>query len=285
MIQVRIAAYVAPEEKPALAAGLALLQTGLEGEKAMVSLTPVLDMEALLAAPSGTVRLVSLQTALDALEMPWPDVEHGLRGHFAALAETGDPVLVSTVFRVVNRVSDDAHARLIRIRRLNLLATELSREFGAFVIDIDRVLADIGGGVLKTDYRLTSEAAAELAGHTLAIGLSTNALDGFLPFEAQERVTALINASQSVQRPAVELIPADLMSMGKGRRRQRVAAITDTSQENHAGWLVKQALTGQIGLSEAAQRLIMVIRRRGVKESFSLLTSGIFRMMNKKAAT
>ena len=285
MTQVLISAYVSLEEQPVFSTGVNMLLLGLENEKATVSLTLATSPDALIEAPAGTVRLVSLQTELTNLDTPWPEVEQTLRDRFAALAETGDPVLIATIFRLVDRTTDEGHARLVRIRRLNLLATDLSREFGAFVVDIDRVMADVGGVVLNADYRLQGEGAAELAGQAIAAGISTNALDAFLPFEAQERVTAHVNARQSVHRQAVDLMPPDLMNMGKGRRRQRVSTITDAVQENHVSWQVKQLLAGKISLVEAANKLIMAIRRRGLKESLGLLTSGIFRVMNKKATT
>ena len=283
MTQVLIAACLSSDEQQALSATLDFLRSGLEPEKATVSLSLAADLDALVQAPAGTVRLMSLQTQLANLQTPWPEVEEALSRQFAALAETGDPVLIATVFRVVDRQLDDGHARLIRIRRLNLLATELSREFGAFVIDIDRVFADIGGQALKTDYRLQGQGGAELAGHTLAVGIATNALDAFIPFEAQERVIAFINSRQPADRSIVDLAPPDLMSMGKGRRRQRVSTVTDAVQENHVGWQLRQFMSGKIGFADAVDKLIMAVRRRGVKESFSLLTSGISKLINKKA--
>ena len=283
MTEVLLAACISTDEQPALSAALDFLQSGLESEKTSVSSSLIDDIEALIQAPVGTVRLVSLQTELARFETPWFQVEETLRRQFAALAETGDPVLIATVFRLVDRQLDDGHARLTRIRRLNLLATDLSREFGAFVIDIDRVFADIGGSALKADYRLHSKAAADLAGHTLAVGIATNALDAFLPFEAQERVAALINSRNPVDRSIVDLAPPDLMSMGKGRRRQRVSTVIDTDQESHVGWQMRQVLTGKIGMADAANKLIMAVRRRGAKESLSLLGSGISKLINKKA--
>jgi hypothetical protein len=47
-------------------------------------------------------------------------------------------------------------AVLERIRRLNLMAAELSQATGANVIDIDGVLAFIGALPLGTDYLLAS---------------------------------------------------------------------------------------------------------------------------------
>jgi hypothetical protein len=70
-------------------------------------------------------------------------------------------------------------AVLERIRRLNLMALELSQASGANVIDIDGVLAFIGALPLGTDYLLASPIAAAVAGDAIV-----SALLGGIPDEA-----------------------------------------------------------------------------------------------------
>ena len=70
-------------------------------------------------------------------------------------------------------------AILERIRRLNLMAIELSQASGANVIDIDGVLAFIGALPLGTDYLLASPIAAAVAGDAIV-----SALLGGIPDEA-----------------------------------------------------------------------------------------------------
>jgi len=60
------------------------------------------------------------------------------------------------------------------------------------------------------------------------------------------------------------------------------ATVTDTVQENHVGWLVRQALNGRIGPTEALHRLNQAIRNRGAKESIVLLAQGISRIFRQR---
>lgn len=234
------------------------------------------DLAQLCAEPAGMIRLVSLLPYVDDIDRPWSEIERELQASFSDLAETGDPVFIVTVFRSLDAFrSPEGQARLIRIRRLNLLATELSREHGAFVIDLDRALADIGGLVLKTDYRLEGELAAEVAGREIALNMAGNGLDDYLPFEAQETAREAILNQQSSIRPTSSLSPSDIIALGKGRSRQRIMMNTDAQQENHAGWLVSQALKGRIAPKEAAQRLLGAMQRRGPREIASLLVTGV----------
>ena len=71
-------------------------------------------------------------------------------------------VYLCTIFRVC----DDA-AALERIRRLNLLAAELSHDLDIGVIDFDRQFADIGARTLETSYRLEGGGAREIAAYTV----------------------------------------------------------------------------------------------------------------------
>ncbi|MGE4303090.1 MAG: hypothetical protein AB7E24_03540 [Novosphingobium sp.] len=280
MIAVPISAWVGSDEPAVLAHGLAdVLAAGLAGEQAVVDFRQTSGFDELLQAPAGTIRIVSLQRYLGGDERSWAGIERRLHDELAALAETGDPVLVETVFRCVpDRGSNAGQALLERIRRLNLLITELSRELGVFVVDFDRVLADIGGVVLATDYRLRGQAAAEVAGQELALAVATNALDTVLPFDAQERVRTFVESRRNTAvRPSLELSPAGLVTMGKGRHRRRVSVNTDAVQENHVSWLISQVLKRRMGLDEAYQRLTMAVRRRGVRESLGLLFSGFVR--------
>lgn len=280
MTAIPISAWVSAEERAMLAHGLEdMLAAGLAGEQATVDLRLTADIDALIHAPAGAIRVVSLQQYLGGQDRLWAETARQLHDELAALAEGGDPVLVLTVFRrVPDRGSESGQALLEQIRRLNLLVTELSRELGVFVVDFDRVLADIGGVVLDTDYRLRGQAAAEVAGEELALAVATNALDTTLSFDAQERVRAFVESRRNTAvRPSLELSPGGLVTLGKGRHRRRVSVNTDAVQENHVSWLISQVLQRRMSLDEAFQRLTMAIRRRGARESLGLLFSGLVR--------
>ncbi len=284
MTRIQLAAFVTENERQALSSGGGFLSRALEAEGVALDYVAVSSSAELSQAAAGTIRLISLATQLASLDMPWPDALAELRTWVAELAESGDPVLVTTIFRCIPGVEDADGKLLTRIRRLNLLAAELSREFGVFVIDLDRVLTDIGGMVLGADYRLQSQMAADVAGQAIALCIATNALEIYIPFEAQERTVAYLNAQDQVVHPEAVLTPANLMSMGSGRRRQRVSTNTDAVQEDQVSWLINQVLKRKIGLGEASQKLLMAVRRRGAKESFTLLAAGMVRLIGRRRA-
>ncbi|HYS88019.1 MAG TPA: hypothetical protein VEN78_23920 [Bradyrhizobium sp.] len=231
-------------------------------------------------AHAGSILVSSLVLEVDAPE-PWTDVEQRLRGIYAGLCARGDPVFICTVLRHTGAGEPDASRRRIRIRRLNLLAAEISREHGAFVIDIDRQLADVGARRLGTDYRLQGAAAADLAGNAIAMEIILNGLDTLASVDVQDRARAMLAEYKSaVALP--EIRPNNLMSMGQGRRKQIVTAIIDTDQEAHVGWLIQQVLRRQITPLEASNKLLQAARRRGAKESLAVLASGVVRLIGKR---
>jgi hypothetical protein len=248
-----------------------------------------LDLPALGTKTDATIFVTSLLPELEKLEEPWPVAQTRLRAAYATLAAGGIPVFTCTIFRHVGPDTEAkaAEALRVRIRRLNLLAAELSREHGLFVIDLDRVLADAGARRFPTDYRLAGDATAEIAGHFIALTLVTNGVDAVVPYEVQDAARAFL-VSNRPAIPGVEHVPGeitlkkDLLSLGHGRRKQKVATVAYTVEDNYAGWLVGQVLRGAIGPGEAMQRLVHAVRRRGVKESAAMLASGLSRQIQKK---
>jgi hypothetical protein len=245
----------------------------------------VSGLNELTGATSGSVVVTSLLLYLADVDRPWPEVEAELCTTYAALCEAGDPVLICTILRHVDAAGDVERADHIRrrLRKLNLLATELSRRFGALVIDIDRVLADVGARRLETDYALGGPVAAEFASKTMALCIATNALDAFASVKIQDGARAILEAYRLALGLSTDDSMMNLMALGQGRRKQRVATTTDTVQENHVGWLLRQMLKGQIGGREAFAKLAGAIRRRGARESAVLLFSGVSRMLKPAA--
>jgi hypothetical protein len=171
--------------------------------------------------------------------------------------------------------------RRIRIRRLNLLAAEISREYGAFVADIDRQLADVGARRLETDYRLQDAAAADLAGDAVAVEVILNGLHGLVSVDVQDRAKAALEQSKSAA-PLLEAKPWSLMATGQGRRKQFVITITDTHQHAYVGGLIHQVLWRQIPLLEASKKLLHVMRQRGVIESLGMLASSVVWLIRRQ---
>jgi hypothetical protein len=239
------------------------------------------DFAKLGTAMPGSVIITSLLLPLSRIDEPWSEVERELHLTYEALCGTGNPVIICTILRHVDADDDPEQADRIRrrLRQLNLLATELSRQYGALVVDFDRVLADIGARRLETDYRLGGEAAADVAGKALALCIVTNTLDDFASVEIQDAARAILEN----YRPSIGLttdhMMTNLMALGQGRRKQRVATVTDEVQENHVGWLVRQVFKRQIGGREALSRVTNAMRRRGARESAVLLISGVAKMV------
>ncbi len=224
------------------------------------------------AGGDGAIVIVSLLPELDRIDEPWPAAEQRLRA--ACRAITQDPrrtLFLCTVLRHV-APGDDAERRRVRIRRLNLLAVELSRETGLHVIDLDRALADIGARVLATDYRLGGDHAAEAAAGCIALTLLSVGLDQYAPYAAQAAARDAIAARPAPWAGAkLDMVRRDVIAIGTGRRRQHISAVVDSAQAQHAGWLLRCVLTGRIGLSDALGRLLFAISQRGLRGSLGIL--------------
>jgi hypothetical protein len=235
----------------------------------------------LQAHATRAILVTSLVSEVEGQEL-WPDAEARVRRFYAGLCRRGDPVFVCTLLR--HAESDDpdlALHRRIRIRRLNLLAADISRQSGAFVIDIDRRLADVGARRLGTDYRLHGATAADLAGNAIAREILVNGLDALASAEVQDRARAALARWQpAIALPSLK--PRHLMPIGHGRRKQMVATVTDINQQGDASWLIRQVLRRRIGPVDAFDTLVQVVRRRGARETFALLASGVVRLIGKR---
>jgi len=245
------------------------------------------DLEGLQDAGTATIVLTSLLRELGDAETPWPATEQRLRARYATLCAREHPVLLCTIFRHVNADTDaDVAAALrARIRRLDLLAAEISHETGAYVIDLDRVLADIGGRRLDTDYRLSGPGGSAVAAHTIALSIVGNALDAIVSFELSDAATAILESDRSaiaaygVKR---DLALQPLQSMGHKRRRQIIAPVTYSVPSQHAAWVVRNVLRGRIGPAEACRRLIGAVRARGLRGCAALLGAALLRQIERK---
>lgn len=243
------------------------------------------DRGSLAASPPDAICVISLAAPLADLDAPWAEVEAGLHADLAALSAQDRRVVLLNVLRHIEPGGDPAedHRRLVRLRRLNLLAAQLSQTFSVSVADVDRDLADVGARRLETDYRLGGAAAADLAGWTLAACILANALDGLASFEVQDAAIAANLARKPMTAPADDVVATNLVQLGRGRRRQRVASVTLEIQTDHAQRLVTQVITGQMALPEALSRMTQAVRRRGARETVRLFLSAIRRSARHRA--
>jgi hypothetical protein len=247
------------------------------------------DMETLRNSGKSGIIVTSLLTELVNFEKPWPPTERRLRAAYADLTESGYPVFVCTILRHVSRDEESGADGSLRIfiRRLNLLAAEISRETKAYVIDIDRVLADIGARRLQTDYRLAGSAATETVGHLIAHSLINYALEALVSYEVQDAAKGILASRRpsigecDIKQPK-STRKKTLLSVGRGRQKQTFLPENRTIPQNFSGLLIKQVLRGDVRPALAFQRLLKAVRRLGVRETASLIATGLSKQITRR---
>ena len=165
----RISAFVAPAEAAAVEDAARRL-----GEALPLTVEFASSLDDLGAGAADALTIVSLLPEVEAALQDWPAAETRLMRRYGALAALGaERLFLCTVFRhAPAELDDDARIALrLAIRRLDLLAVNVSQATGVNVIDLDRALADIGARKLRTDYRLGGALAAEAAGEAIATAL------------------------------------------------------------------------------------------------------------------
>lgn len=232
--------------------------------------------------------ITSLLSEVAHHQEPWAETESRLRQSYLDLTSAdGAVVFLCTVFRHVASGESGDQSQLIRLRRLNLLAAELSRETGLFVIDLDRALADIGAFKLQTDYRLDGKYAADAVAKVIALAVVSAGLDLYASFDVQDAAKLNISGGQlslaALDGSAPDIVPSNLLSLGTGRRKQVVATVVDTNSGSHAGWLVHLIFTGQFGFKDAAAKLRRSIARRGLRSSSAIVFAAIWQAVRGRA--
>lgn len=256
--------------------------TAAAGHPVTVRCTFVASHNKIDFSAPGTIVISSLLPEIANYHEPWAQVERRLRTAYGALSDNENPaIFLCTVLRHVARSegADQAELKRIRIRRLNLLAAELSRESGAYVIDLDRSLADIGARKLQTDYRLSGQYAPQAAAKFIALAVLSAGLDSYVSFEIQDAAKAMVAGLQLdlvvPSQAAPDIIPSNVLKLGSGRRKQVVATVVDTDEDHHAGWLVHLLVTRQFGIGEAWTKLMQSVARRGLRSSAVMVAAAI----------
>jgi hypothetical protein len=223
--------------------------------------------------------VVSLLAEAEETDQPWADQEARLVSRFRDL--TSDPrvtCLLCTLFRHLPDPSgEDGDRRLItRIRRLNRLVAELSRDTGLLVVHLDRALADIGALALGADYRLLGPTAAMAAGEHLAAVILNVALEGVVPFERLDAAVAALATAPIPRTLDAEGIasPAPSGSIAPGKRPRAL-----TGPEG----VMLGVTSGRVPLSRALFMLSRSIARRGLAPTFSLALAGTRRLWRPRA--
>jgi hypothetical protein len=246
-----------------------------------------IDPETVAPPVGARIVLISLRAEAIRLAEPWLETERRLRGQCKALLDNNAIVFVCAVFRHVSPGHDMSREKRIRIRRLNLLVTEISRETGLFVIDLDRELADIGANNLKTDYLLAGPLATAVAANCIAKTVLSYGLDDYVPFEIQDGAKPLLEHYRPTivnsEMSASQERPLNFIATGSGRRTQIVSTVVDTDQNRHAGALVQLFLRRQISIQEALAKLRQSVARRGLRSSSALFLAGIRQVLRKSS--
>lgn len=192
----RLRAFVAPTEAAAVEDAARRLAKRLAAAGAPapeVAVELVGSQDALAAATDRAIVIWSLLPEVEAAVQDWPATQTRLTGVCEMLAGRSDqPLFLCTVVRHAPPELDEAAGVELRtaIRRLDLLAIELSHATGLNVIDLDRAVADIGALNLETDFRLAGPAAAKAAGREIARSILSAGLDDWIAPEIQERAAA-----------------------------------------------------------------------------------------------
>lgn len=163
----------------------------VSGERWQVDTRVHDDIAAIAPGDGSQVVVASLQSeldrddAIDAIGMRW-------RERIDALMPQAAAVLLVTIARRVASplpaIAGAAVPTIERIRRLDLLAVELSHATGASVADVDRLVAHVGARALGADHRLDNPMAAELAAWVILAALvAQGALDAWAGDGASER--------------------------------------------------------------------------------------------------
>ena len=278
-VTIPIRAVVDINERAAVSRAAMLLESSLSaasGEPVTVRCQFEASLDALQGFEAPCIIMISLLPEVANYRKSWVELERRFRGRCQALMSAdGAVVFLCTVFRHVATGDSADPARLVRIRRLDLLAAELSRETGLFIVDLDRSLADIGASKLHTDYRLDGEYASQAAGKFIALAVLSAGLDAYLPFEVQDTARATVaNVQLKLMGPVVakrDMVLPSILKLGQGRRKQVVATIVDTDKDSYAGWLIHQMMTGQFGIRDAFAKLGQSVARRGLRSSMAMV--------------
>ena len=263
--------------------------TTAAGHSVTVRCTFVASHDELNRSVGDPLVITSLLSEVANYEEPWPQVERRLRATYKGLSGESAVIFVCTVLRHVARSenADQVKLKRIWIRRLNLLAAELSRETGAYVIDLDRSLADIRASKLQTDYRLNGQYAAEAAAKFIALAVLSAGLDAHISFEIQDAARAIVAGSQlDLIVPAVatvDIVPSNVLKLGAGRRKQVVATVVDTDKDHHAGWLIYLLVTRQFGIGDALTKLKQSVARRGLRASAAMVVAAVGQALRSRS--
>jgi hypothetical protein len=292
---ITLKAMVDRSEQAAVTQAATLLESSLTtaGTPVIVKCQFENNPEALKGKGEASVLIASLLPEVCNHAQPWTTVEERLSESFRNFAnvDSASPTaaFICTVFRCVPTDESDSQSRLIRIRRLNLLAAELSRQSGHYVIDLDRCLADAGALKIQTDYRLEGPFAARVVAKEMALAIVSAGLDAVVPFEVQDAAKLIINEADLAlpvsKNLGMDALPSNVLALRAGGLRQVVATVVDTDAEGHVGWLFRLLLSGRLSPKEAVAKLANSVSSRGLRASSSMVFAAARQILLRRTRT
>ena len=231
------------------------------------------------AGLSADLAIASMLPEAEAAEEPWPTTEHRLRKAIAGLRKNVHKLYICTVFR--HAAGPDGRAKLARIRKLNLLALELSRETGAFIVDLDRMLADAGARSYEADYRLTSPLATEAVAREIVRTLVATGFDAAYPRPAQYGLSEMLDG----WRPPRATPPGATTCPWSDPLARNAAAIRAdfSTLDDQAAFALRRLVRGQIPSREGFRLAASMIRKHGVKSAMTTAWRGARRLLGGHA--
>jgi hypothetical protein len=191
----------------------------------------------------------------------WAETEARLRHHYAESTKGGARHYLCTVFRHIGH--DQPPALRARIRKLNLLAIELSREMGVFVVDIDRCLADVGAFAYATDFRLAGDFAIEAVAREMGMTFLGTGFDAPFTQAARERLRTMVADWQPPRAVAVEH-DFSLRREPRITGQAGLAGARFQTREARAAEYLRRFVQGQLPMHTVAKATAAVVKRDGV---------------------
>ena len=201
----------------------------------------------------------------------WPATSRRLREQVAGLRRRAGRVYLCTIFR--HAPGPDARVPIASIRKLNLLALELSRELGVFVVDVDRALADAGARSFETDYRLQGPLAAEAVAREIVVTLVATGFEAAFSREAQVRLKALLEGWSPAWSAAWRDAPASAVNDRRARTTSALGGALSSS-DAQAALALRQLARGQMSLREGFGLAARMVRERGLMGSLTIAMRG-----------
>ena len=201
----RIISLVGPGEARAIeAAARALAPFVKPGGPSLLAVQPLTWSDWPQAMPAGALAIASMSVHLhedvgdlQSVKKRWRDQIETFRGEGCV------EIFLMTIFPYISkseRAADPEGAlrHVEKIRRLNMLAIELSHETGVSIIDIGRWFSAIGANLLKTDYRLGGPQAQWAAAEFTVATVLEAGLDPY--FDAPPQVNGAARLGRTLGR-------------------------------------------------------------------------------------